>query len=119
MATFGEHFDRIRTKPHQERRRIAFTLSLLITGVIALGWVGAMATSDVFVIKPRALADGTLPGNLSQTKTQFSSMLGAAGAAVGATTSPARITVVDGAVYSSLDAGPENHNNTTESVITF
>lgn len=117
MATLGEHLERVRAKPHDDRRRIAFALSLLITGLVATGWVGALASSGTLAIKDRPTAG--VAENMEDTRTNFTELLGAAGAAVGASTSPAQIVVVDGATYSTLDERPDNLNNTHETVITF
>jgi len=120
MATISDHLDRVRAKPHAERRRIAFLSSLLITGVIAFGWMGAMASSGTLTLAPTPGGDPlSQEDGFGDAKSNFSTLLGAAGAAVGASSSPASIIVVDGATYSTLDTAPTSYNNTSETVITF
>lgn len=121
MATLSEHLERVRMKPHHDRRRIAFAASFLITGTVALGWMGALASSNTLALSPSGdsaeVAD--MRQGLDSTKTNFSQLLGAVGAAVGATTSPASVVVVDGASYSTLDDRGENFNNTNKTIIAF
>ncbi|HEX5774828.1 MAG TPA: hypothetical protein VFY28_02615 [Candidatus Paceibacterota bacterium] len=118
MANLSEHLERVRSKPHHERRRIAFVASALITGTVALGWMGALASSNTLAIA--APGEGTgMHADLASTKTNFSELLGAAGAAIGATSSPAAVVVVDGATYSTLDERQENLNSTKQKVVTF
>ncbi|MEK7099804.1 MAG: hypothetical protein AAB883_01530, partial [Patescibacteria group bacterium] len=98
------------------RRRIAFLASLAITAVVTLGWVGALTTSGHLAIEP---AGASNTPSLADTKTNFDQLLGAAGAAMGASSSPAAVTLVEGSSYSTLDMPQQNFNNTSQTVITF
>lgn len=115
----NDHLDRLRTKPHHVRRRIAFVTSLGITGFVALGWMGAMATSGSLALATPSITEEETGLSLTETKSNFSELMGAAGAALTASSAPARITVVDGTVSSTLDERRENYNNTDKTVITF
>jgi hypothetical protein len=119
MATISEHLERVREKPHHERRRIAFVSSLLLTGLVAFGWMGALASSGTLAIADPDGDVADMRDGLASTKSNFSGLLGAAGAAIGATSSPAAVVVVDGATFSTLDERQEHLNNTNKTVITF
>lgn len=111
----NEHLERLRSKPHHVRRQIAFSSALAITALVAVGWLGALASS------PR-LALNSAPQDqnvLTETRTNFSDLVGAAGAAFGATSSPAEITVVDTRTSSTMDIERDNYNDTNETVIAF
>jgi hypothetical protein len=115
MAAMNEHLEWLRSKPHHVRRQIAFGTSVAITALVAVGWLGALASS------PR-LALNSAPANgnvLAETRTNFSDLVGAAGAAFGATSSPAAITVVDTKTSSTMDIERDNYNDTHETVIAF
>ncbi|HYF29469.1 MAG TPA: hypothetical protein VEA36_03855, partial [Candidatus Paceibacterota bacterium] len=115
MAALSEHLERIREKPHHVRRQIAFGTSLTITALVAIGWVGALVSTPKLAIDPN-LADEELSLANAPTMTggSFSELVGAAGAAFGATTSPAKVMVVDTKTSSTLDVKRDNHNDTKE-----
>ena len=119
MAAVSEHLERLRAKPHHERRRIALGSSLAITALVAVGWVGGLASSPSLALKDREDGDLGMQGALTDTRGSFSELVGAAGAAFGATSTPAQVTVVDTKARSTLDAPRANHNDTRETVIPF
>ncbi|MES2994779.1 MAG: hypothetical protein V4681_01980 [Patescibacteria group bacterium] len=121
MAPLSHHLERVRAKPHHEQRKIAFATALGVTGLVTLGWLGALASSPVLALNPRSNQSEELnmQDALTDTRSNFSELAGAAAAAIGATTSPARITVVDTKTTSTLDAPKQNHNDTHETVLTF
>lgn len=116
MAALNDHLDRLRAKPHHVRRQIAFGSSLAVTALVAVGWLGALASSPKLALDARPDDTGNA---LTQTRTNFSDLMGAAGAALGATSSPAAITVVDTKTSSTLEIARENYNDTNETVIAF
>lgn len=120
MAAVSEHLERLRAKPHHVRRQIALGTSVLLTALVAVGWLGALASSPKFALNPRpAGEDVNMQEALTETRSNFSDLMGAAGAAIGATSSPARVIVVDTKTRSTLDAPRDNYNDTKETVIPF
>jgi len=79
-------FDRLETlrlQPGHVRQRIAFLTALLITGLIATGWLAVATTSGTFALNPsHGSASDTqdLGSAFAQTKTGITSLLGAAAA---------------------------------------
>lgn len=97
----------LRQKPQHVRENIAIGVSGGITLLVALGWFAASAANGTFSLGSNAvLADSNVP-TMEQTvtlsKNNFTELLGAAGAALGATSTPAAIVVVDTQVHSTLD----------------
>lgn len=121
MASLSHHLERVRAKPHHEQRKIAFLAAFGVTSLVTLGWLGALASSPVLALNPRADQNEELnmQNALTDTRSSFGELAGAAAAAIGATTSPARITVVDTKTTSTLDAPKQNYNDTHETVLTF
>ncbi|HEX2792407.1 MAG TPA: hypothetical protein VHO23_01685 [Candidatus Paceibacterota bacterium] len=118
--TVTDHLEHLRAKPHHVRRQISFLAALVVTGLVTAGWLGAMATSGSFALDTTTLADGGAEGaTLTNARNDFSSLLGAAGAAIGATSSPREITVVDVKSWSSLEEAPDNQNDTTQTTLHF
>lgn len=105
MARVHEVVHTLRQKPQHVRENIALGVSGGITLVVALGWLAATSASGTFALSPSTF--GTNDANVSEavasSKSNFSELLGAAGAALGATTTPPTITIVDTEVHSTLD----------------
>lgn len=59
MRTFADRLDAIRDKPHHVRRQVAFLASGVITGVIAVGWLGASLYTGAFALKGANFAEVT------------------------------------------------------------
>ena len=114
MARIHEIVHRLRQKPLHVRENIAIGVSGGFTLVVALGWLVATTASGTFTLAPSTFAAADSPdvhAAVAASKSNFSDLLGAAGAALGATTSaPATITVVETSSRSTLDreAVPEN-----------
>ena len=121
MAAVTEHLERLRAKPHHVRRQIAFSASVVITALVAVGWMGAMVSSPKFAIDQRPTEGDEVDfgSAITDTRSNFSDLVGAAGAALGASSSPAAITVVDTKTRSTLDVPRHNYNDTKETVIPF
>ncbi len=113
-----EHIDRLREKPEHVRHRIAVLTAAGITGLVAVTWMGAMATSGTLALKsdPRPLEEKAIPSDLSGSS--FKNMLGAAGAAF-STASSTELSIVETRTSSTLDAQQKPANNTNKTVIPF
>jgi hypothetical protein len=82
-----------------------------ITLLVTLGWGIAGAANGAFSLEPRSFAAAEAADQQAETigavaesgRTGFTQLLGAAGAAIGATSSPTTITVVHTEVRSTLD----------------
>lgn len=79
-----DFIERLRQKPEHVRRRIAAGTALSVTGVIALGWVGALIAGNVFILTPSsdsaslAQTSGQLTGAVSNARSSFSELMEAA-----------------------------------------
>lgn len=93
----------LREKPEHVRQNMALGVAGGITLMVAVGWFGALSASGTFALAPTS-SDHTVAPQLAQTKDNFTQLLGAAGAAIGATTSPSTITIVNTEVHSTLDS---------------
>lgn len=78
-----DFIERLRQKPEHVRRRIAAGTAVTLTGIVALGWVGALAAGNVFILKPvnesasLAQTSGQLTGAVKSAQTNFSDLMGA------------------------------------------
>ncbi|MGE5541370.1 MAG: hypothetical protein ACM3TU_03795 [Bacillota bacterium] len=95
----------LRQKPQHVRENIALGVSGGVTLLVALGWLAATVSGGVLAPSSGTLADNhaDVKQALSDGQNNFSTLLGAAGAAMGASSSPATITIVDTEVHSTLD----------------
>ncbi len=123
MATrIIDHIDTLRAKPEHVRHRIALAASLGITALVAVGWLIAVATSGTLALKSDDALAST-PGQagadvaqtVADTKSNFSQLLGAAGAAFGATSTAPSLTIVETRASSTLD----RPNPATQTAIPF
>lgn len=121
MAAVSEHLERLRAKPHHVRRQIAFGTSVALTALVAVGWMGSLLSTPKLAIErtPTNGEEVNFEESLTQTQSNFSSLMGAAGAALGATSSPSKIEVVDTKTSSTMDVKRDNYNDTRETVIPF
>lgn len=120
----SHHIQNLRAKPEHVRERIAFMSSAGITGVVAAVWVVTLATTGTFSLSPKnagVLAQVNTQTTVDQTKNNFTQLVGAAGVALGATsTQPASLRIVDGGSTSSLDQKrAASANNSSATVIPF
>jgi len=98
MILLTRHLDHIRQQPEHIRRQVALSVAAVVTGVIALIWLGASVATGVFALKNTSFAEATsgVVPQVAQTGGGLSNLVGAAGAALtGASQGPARIEVVD------------------------
>ena len=114
-----EHIDRLREKPEHVRHRIAMLTAAGVTGLVAVTWVGAMATSGTLALKTNAetAPAESLSKELAEPASAFSNLLGAAGAAFNATSTEAALTIIETRTSSTLDA--KQDTNVGKTVIPF
>ncbi|MDB5189413.1 MAG: hypothetical protein JWL82_370 [Parcubacteria group bacterium] len=98
----------LRQKPLHVRENIALGVSGGITLLVAIGWMGALVAGGTLRLDSGTLASsGAGAPDVTQvvasSKSSFSDLLGAAGAAFGGATSSPSIEIVDTEVHSSLD----------------
>ncbi len=115
-ARLADHIENLRAKPEHVRRRIALGASGGITGIVVVVWAVALATSGSFALTSGTLASGEPAPNIknafSETGSSFSNLLGAAGAALGATSTPPSLNIVETNTSSTLDTGAADTNAT-------
>ena len=115
-----EHIDRLREKPEHVRHRIAVLTAAGITGLVAVTWMGALATSETFALKTTETAPETeMSESISESTSAFSNLMGAAGAAFSGTSSVAALDIVETRTSSTLDTKVAPANNTNKTVIPF
>jgi len=108
MATITHHIERLKEKPSHIRERIAFGISGGITGLVAIGWLVAMSSSGSFSLATKSVANAVTPSaevsqSVSQSTSNFSSLMGAAAASFGVGGDAANVKVVDTKTTSTLD----------------
>ncbi|MBP7741352.1 MAG: hypothetical protein KA104_01505 [Candidatus Pacebacteria bacterium] len=113
MASVIHHIDRLKEKPSHVRERVALGVSGGVTAIVALGWLTAMSSSGAFSLATKSVAEGVRPPaevatSINESSSSFKSLLGAAAASLGASTSPAAISVVEVRSSSTLDSGSKN-----------
>jgi hypothetical protein len=116
MASLEHHLDRLREKPDHVRHRIALFTAAGTTAVVALVWITALATSGTLALKNTS-DPVVATKSLAQTKSAFSELMGAVGAAAGATSTDPDLTIVDTKTVTTFDTKIEN--NTSKTVIPF
>lgn len=109
-----EHIDRLREKPEHVRHRIAVLTAAGITGLVAVTWMGALATSGTLALKP--LPE---PEPVAETAPSFSRLVGAAGAALSAPSNDPELEIVESRTSSTLDSSVKPANATHKTVIPF
>lgn len=119
MATqrIMDHIDTLRAKPEHVRHQIAMAVAFGVTGIVTAGWVAAMATSGSFALEQEPIVAEL--GQIEKPSTPISSLLGAAGAAFGATSTDATLNIVDSRTSSTLDAEAPSANASGKTVIPF
>lgn len=120
-----EHIDRLREKPEHVRHRIAMLTAAGITGLVAVTWMGALATSGTLALKTGAVAEnasgtGTeVSEAISESSSAFTNLMGAAGAAFGATSTEAALQIIETRTSSTINADAQPANATHKTVIPF
>lgn len=120
-----EHIDRLREKPEHVRHRIAMLTAAGVTGLVAVTWMGALATSGTLALKTEAAAQsasGTgseVSAAITESTSAFSNLMGAAGAAFGATSTEAALEIIETRNSSTINAQAQPANATHKTVIPF
>lgn len=120
-----QHVERLREKPEHVRHAIAMGVAFVFTGLVAVTWMTAMATSGTLALKPSTeTGEGAGTGDaateaVAQSASAFSSLMGAAGAALGATSTEAALRVIETRTSSTLDKQAKPANDTYKTVIPF
>ena len=110
-----DFIERLRAKPEHVRKQIAMGTAAGLTGIVALGWLGGLVAGGTLALAP-AGDDATVATDSKQNG--FEELLGAAGAAVGATSTPNELNVVETKTTSTLD-NRMNQQADTRTVIPF
>ena len=98
----------LKAKPEHVRQRIAVGVSGVLTLLVFAGWLGALVHNKTLALAPTLPSDVPNPSEqVAQTKDNFSNLLGAAGSAFGATTSPSEIKIIDSTPPPSQQTQPE------------
>lgn len=113
---------RLKQKPEHVRQRIAVGASAGVTGLIAVVWAGTMAATGTFALgtpeaKPAAPQPDSFALSGTNVESNFSQLMGAVGAATGATSSEPSLTIIDGETSSSFTTAP--NANPSATVIPF
>ena len=113
-----EFIANLRQKPEHIRKRIAVGTSVGVTGLVGLIWITAMATTGAFALSTPNTEGTETPAEefaLSGTNVQsnFSQLMGAVGAAAGATSSDPELKIVDGDTSSSFEKEPSPNQSVT------
>ena len=110
-----DYLEHLKSKPEDVRRRIALGSSLGITGVVAIGWMVALGASGTLALSV-PVATETKNGfavAAEETKTGFSSLLGAASAFNSGTTGAGSLTIVGERASSTLDTNTDTTEGKT------
>ncbi len=116
MRTLFAHIDRIKQKPHDVRRQIALASAFALTALVAAVWFVAVVSTGTFAIQGASFADGAnrQAELVASPSASDSSLLGAASAAFGYDSSPARIEIVSSETSSTLS---ENKDQQAEQTV--
>lgn len=119
----SDHLNTLRQKPTHVRERIVLGVSVGVTAFVGIIWISSLASSQPFALNtvaaptedPYAQASAASQAAL---QSNFSQLVGAVGAAVGATTSAPTLTTVDGESTSSFDAR-KTYTTSSATIIPF
>ncbi len=114
MEHVRDYVESLRAKPEHVRRRIAVGSSIGVTALVAVGWFAALTSSGALAISPTPdPTSAALVKSATDTKEDFSGLLGAASAYQGA--KDGGVMVVDGQSSSTMKA----ESNDSPTVIPF
>ncbi|KND47224.1 MAG: hypothetical protein AB199_02225 [Parcubacteria bacterium C7867-004] len=102
MADLTYHIERLREKPHHVRHGIALGVAAGFTALVAVVWATVLVSGGTLALKTSEATTNENPDvqvkqAITETKSAFSSLMGAAGAAMGATSSEAALSIVTSA----------------------
>lgn len=108
------HIETLKQKPEHVRHQIALLTAFSVTGLVTMGWLAAMATSGTFALNTTPAEEVPVVAQETPDASTFSNLMGAAGAAFGATSTDPDLTIVDSKTSSTLDANaPMNASDKT------
>lgn len=119
MASISEYIEELRKKPEPVRQRIAFGVATGVTGLIAVVWMTTLATSGTLAIKSTGTTLGGGPGSativdeLAKPVSSMSNLMGAVGAAFGATSTEAALNIIETRTSSTIDTRATTSANKT------
>ncbi len=105
----------LRNKPQHIRERIALGTSVGLTLIIAVGWMGALATSGKFALAPVDASETQSASAVVASQGSFSNLLGAASAAftgASSTVEAVGLSVVDQDASSTLERNAQQEDRT-------
>ncbi len=116
-----EHIDRLREKPEHVRHTIALGVAFGISGLVAVTWMMAMATSGTLALQSNTVSETPEAAAVAESATAFNSLMGAAGAAFNATNTDAALDIIESETRTSstLNAQNQSVNATDKTVIPF
>lgn len=119
-----EYIERLRNQPEPVRKQAAVVTASVLTGLIALGWAGAVVSDASFALRSTpsssptlANSTGSFSESVAEARSGFTELLGAAGAAQSGSNAP-ELVIVDSTTSTTLDtqmSAPED----TRTVIPF
>ncbi len=118
-----EHVERLRQHPEPVRYRIAMGTAVAFTALVTAGWAVALASSGSLALKSSEPVAGPTPESelaqsFSETGSAFNNLMGAAGAAFGATSTEAALRIIDSRTSSTI-AEEEANAEASATVIPF
>jgi hypothetical protein len=125
-----DFIERLRAKPEHVRRRVAVGTAVGVSSVVAVVWLFTLVLSGTLILGASPVSNTTLAqtsggqvsGAVTQTKSAFSQLVGAADAAFtgGASTTPA-LTIEDPATTTAPinDSGPTAGSGGSQTQIPF
>lgn len=120
-----EHIDRLREKPEHVRHNIALGVAFGISGLVAVTWMTAMATSGTLALQSNTVDETPEGSEMSaavvESTSAFSSLMGAAGAAFNATNTDAALKIIESETRTSstLNTQSQSANASDKTVIPF
>jgi hypothetical protein len=121
MARIIEHIDRLREKPEHVRHTIAFGVAIGISGLVAVGWMTALATSGTLALETdQPVIEDSATKALAESTYAFSNLMGAASAAFTATSTEAALNIIETRTSSTLNtSATESSTGAGKTIIPF
>lgn len=95
MKTVFEHIEHVKGKPHHIRKRVAFAVAGVATGLIALVWLVGSLGTGAFALGTTSFADSATSAPVQTTTDADTSGLAGVAGAVSRENTPAHIEIVD------------------------
>lgn len=107
-----DFIERLRAKPEHVRKQIALGTSAGVTGIVALGWIGAfVATGPLTLAEPATGSFANAAPALEEPRSSFSQLFAAVGAA-GQSSDEGELTIIDAHTSTTVDPEPVTDNRT-------